>query len=162
LENKKSRMRYVFFLILCLVFGSCNFEKTIPEKEKLLNQRLQEIDWNEITRYPSFPACDSITDKIEHKKCFFQHITNLLEQRFADTLLASQLQNDTIYVRVTIDTNTTLVFEPQLNKIKSDKYIKIDSLLKVRLQDFPSIEPAQKNGIPIKTVFSFPIIIQLK
>jgi len=155
-------MRYVFFLILCFISGSCNFDKIIPEKEELLNQRLQEIDWNKITRYPSFSVCDSIADKIAHKKCFFQHLTNLLQQRFSDTLTTSQLQNDTIYVKVIINTNTTLVFEPQLNKIEDDKYTEIDSLFKARLQDFPPIEPAQKNGVPVKTEFSFPIIIKLK
>jgi len=155
-------MRNVFFFMLCLILGSCNFEKTIPEKEELLNQRLQEIDWNEITRYPSFSFCDSITDKIKHKKCFFQHLTNLLQQRLADTLSTSKLQNDTIYIKITINTNTTLVFEPQLDKTKSENFLKIDSLFKVRLRDFPSIEPAQKNGIPIKTEFSFPIIIKLE
>jgi len=162
LGNRKLTMRDVFFFMFCLILFACNFDKTIPEKEELLNQRLQEIDWNEITRYPSFSICDSITDKISHKKCFFQHLTNLLQHRFADTLLMSKLQNDTIYIKVTINTDTTLVFESQLDKIKNNKFQKIDSLLQSRLQDFPAIEPAQKNGIPIKTEFSFPIIIKLE
>jgi hypothetical protein len=38
--------------------------------------------------------------------------------------------------------------------------IKIDSILRARLVDFPKVNPAIKRGIPVKTQFVLPVIIK--
>jgi hypothetical protein len=38
--------------------------------------------------------------------------------------------------------------------------IKIDSILKSKLIDFPKVNPALKRGIPVKTEFVLPVIIK--
>ena len=54
--------------------------------------------------------------------------------------------------------NATMQFEPQFPK-DSVAYdtIKIDSILKARLVDFPRVNPAIKRGIPVKTQFILPV-----
>jgi hypothetical protein len=54
-----------------------------------------------------------------------------------------------------------LQFEPQFPRdtIAYDT-IKIDSILKVKLVDFPKVNPAIKRGIPVKTQFILPVIIK--
>jgi hypothetical protein len=54
-------------------------------------------------------------------------------------------------------------FEPQFPKdsVAYDK-TKIDSILKVRLVDFPKINPAIKRGIPVKTQFILPVILKVE
>ena len=54
-----------------------------------------------------------------------------------------------------------LEFEPQFPK-DSVAYdtIKIDSILRARLVDFPKVNPAIKRGIPVKTQFVLPVIIK--
>jgi hypothetical protein len=52
-------------------------------------------------------------------------------------------------------------FEPQFPK-DSTAYdtIKIDSILKSRLINFPKVNPATKRGLPVKTQFILPVIIK--
>ena len=52
-------------------------------------------------------------------------------------------------------------FEPQFPK-DSVAYdtIKIDSILHARLVGFPKVNPAIKQGIPVKTQFILPVIIK--
>ena len=39
---------------------------------------------------------------------------------------------------------------------------KIDSLLRARLNNFPAVEPAQKEGVPVKSQFVLPVIINVE
>jgi hypothetical protein len=70
-------------------------------------------------------------------------------------------QLDTIEVKVTVFPNSKITFEPQFPK-DSVAYdtIRIDSILRARLIDFPKISPAIKRGIPVKTQFILPVIIK--
>jgi len=156
-------MRSVFCLMFCFFLNSCNFEKAIPEKEELLTERLQEINWNEITRFPSFSACDSIPNKTAHQKCFLEHLTYTIQQRLhGDTLSVLYPEIDTIHIKITINTDSSLVFETPFNKQTNQNFRKIDSLINVRLRNFPQIEPAQKDGISVKTEFLFPLIVKVQ
>lgn len=161
---QKNEMNKLLFFIFCLLLCSCNFiDKKIPEKEELLNERLQEIDWSEVTRYPSVSACDSITDKTAQKTCFFEYLARAVQQRLAgDTLSVLYPEIDTINVKVTINPDASLVFEPQYDKELSYGNQKIDSLITLRLQNFLKIEPAQKEGIPVKTEFVIPVILKVE
>ncbi len=64
-------------------------------------------------------------------------------------------------MKVTIFPNATMHFEPQFPKdsVAYDR-IKIDSILKARLVDFPKVNPAIKRGVPVKTQFILPVIIK--
>jgi len=156
-------MRIVFCLMLCIFLSSCNFDKTIPDKDELLTERLQEINWNEITRFPSLATCDSISDKNAHQICFFEHFYELIKQRLlTDTLSVLYPQIDTINLKITINTDRSLVFETQFDKQKNQNLEEIDSIIQVRLRNFPPIEPAQKDGILVKTEFLFPVIVKAR
>lgn len=157
-------MNKILFFLFCLLFCSCNFfDKKIPQKEILLEERLQEIDWNEPTRYPSVPFCDSIIDKTIQKECFFDYLTRTVQEKLAvDTLSILYPEIDTINVKITVNSDATIVFEPQYTKEFPHKYQKIDSIIKIRLQGFPTIEPAQKEGIPVKSEFVLPIILKVE
>lgn len=153
----------VFFLFFFLV--SCQyFEKSIPSEEELLQKRLKEINWKEVTDYPSVAECDSILDKEQQKACFFNYLSTIIHQKMASDSLSTPTKiMDTLDVRVTIFPDATLSFEPIFKKdsVSYDKQ-KIDSLIKSRLTDFPKIEPALKEGIPVKTQFILPIILKME
>ena len=153
------------FFSFLLLFGSCQyFEKRVPSEEELLQKRLQEIDWKEVTVYPSVASCDSILDKEQKKECFFSFMTTLIQQKISpDSISQPTRIIDTIQVRVTVSATAEITFEPLF---KSDSLAypkhKIDSLIQTRLTNFPKIEPAQKEGIPVKTEFILPVIIKLE
>lgn len=162
---QKYSMKYFFIsLAVLLLLTSCKyFDAPVPDEEELLQKRLNEINWKEVSAYPSLPECDALTDKEMRKECFFSSMTQLIQAKLdTDTLAILYPEIDTINVKVTIFPDATLQFEPQLPQ-DSTSYnkIKIDSLLRARLADFPKVEPAQKEGVPVKTQFILPVIINV-
>ena len=148
---------------MLLLLQSCQyFEKQVPNEKKLLDKELKEINWNEVDEYPSFPECEKLNDLDQRKQCFFDYLTTKIQQKLAiDTLAFLFPELDTIEVKVTVLPNSLMEFEPQFPK-DSVAYdtIKIDSILKVRLIDFPKVNPAIKRGIPVRTQFVLPVIIK--
>ena len=150
----------LFLVSLC--FSCQYFERKVPNEKELLDKQLKEINWNEVDEYPSVADCEKLTDETQRKQCFFEFLTTTIQQKLAvDTLSTLFPKLDTIEVKVTVFPNSTMEFEPQFPK-DSVAYdtIKIDSILHVRLVDFPKVNPAIKRGIPVKTQFVLPVIIK--
>lgn len=158
-------MKPYYLLIVFLIFNSCQyFETPVPSEQELLQKELKSINWKEVDEYPSVVDCEKIEDKKQRQKCFFEVLTQLIQEKLSvDTLSILYPELDTIEVKVTIFPNATMQFEPQFPKdsIAYDK-IKIDSILKVRLVDFPKINPAIKRGVPVKTQFVLPVILKVE
>jgi hypothetical protein len=150
----------LFLVSLC--FSCQYFEKKVPNEKELLEKQLKEINWNEVDEYPSVADCEKLTDETQRKQCFFEFLTTTIQQKLAvDTLSTLFPKLDTIEVKVTIFPNSTMEFEPQFPK-DSVAYdtIKIDSILRIRLVNFPKVNSAIKRGIPVKTKFVLPVIIK--
>jgi hypothetical protein len=150
----------LFLVSLC--FSCKYFEKKVPNEKELLEKQLKEINWNEVDEYPSVVDCEKLTDATQRKQCFFEFLTTTIQQKLAvDTLSTLFPKLDTIEVKVTVFPNSTMEFEPQFPK-DSVAYdtIKIDSILRIRLVNFPKVNPAIKRGIPVKTKFVLPVIIK--
>ena len=95
---------------------------------------------------------------------FFEFLTQTIQQKLDVDTLANLLPKlDTIEVKVTVFPDALVTFEPQFPK-DSVAYdtIKIDSILRSRLIDFPKIKPAIKRGIPVKTQFILPVILKIE
>ncbi|SCY49520.1 hypothetical protein [Flavobacterium caeni] len=151
-------------LLFPLLLGGCQWiDQQIPSEEDLLEKELQQINWSEVDEYPSVVSCDSLTDKEQKKQCFFQYLTELIQIKLsADTLAVQYPQLDTIEVKVTVLPNATLEFEPQLADSLALHRPVIDSIIKTRLVDFPEIQPALKRGMPVKTQFVLPVILDVQ
>jgi hypothetical protein len=136
----------------------------VPLQKELLQKELKAINWKEVDEYPSFADCDKVDDKTERQQCFFQYLTELIQDKLnGDTLSVLYPELDTIEVKVTIYPNAKMKFEPQFPK-DSVAYdtIKIDSILNARLIGFPKVNPAIKRGIPVKTQFILPVILKVE
>nr|WP_315214854.1 hypothetical protein [uncultured Flavobacterium sp.] len=158
-------MKHYSFFLVCILFNSCQyFDKQIPSEKELLQKELKAINWKEVDEYPSVVDCEKIEDKKQRQQCFFEILTQLIQEKLStDTLSVLYPELDTIEVRVTIFPDATMQFEPQFPK-DSVAYdtIKIDSILKARLVDFPKVNPAIKRGIPVKTQFILPVILKVE
>ncbi len=156
-------MKRFAVLLLVLLMQSCQyFDKKVPSEQELLNKQLKEINWKEVDEYPSVVDCEKLTDEAQKKQCFFEFLTATIQQKLSvDTLSILYPELDTIEVKVTVNSDATMEFEPQFPK-DSTAYdtIKIDSILKAKLVDFPKVNPAIKRGIPVKTQFVLPVIIK--
>ncbi|AXG73430.1 hypothetical protein DVK85_03955 [Flavobacterium arcticum] len=158
-------MKKTATLFTLILFNSCQwFGGEVPDKQELVDKRLEEINWAEVTSYPSIVECDIMTDKQQRKDCFFETMARLVQEKLdADTIAVLYPQLDTINVEVTIFADSHLEFKPQFeNDSLSTTSVAIDSILKNRLVDFPSIEPAQKEGIPVTTQFILPVILNVE
>jgi hypothetical protein len=151
------------FITLLFIANSCQyFESKVPVKEDLLNKELRAINWNEVDEYPSVQDCELLEDKNEQKQCFFDFLSAQIQTKLSiDTLSILYPELDTIEVKVTVFADSKLLFEPQFPKdAMAFDGVKIDSILKSRLVDFPKINPATKRGLPVKTQFILPVILK--
>ncbi|PKH67225.1 hypothetical protein CXF59_13990 [Flavobacterium sp. ALD4] len=158
-------MKHYYFFLVFLLFNSCQyFEKQVPSEKELLKKELKAINWKEVDEYPSFVDCDKLENKRQRQQCFFEYLTELIQDKLnSDTLSVLYPELDTIEVKVTIYSNSKMEFEPQFPK-DSVAYdtIKIDSILNARLVNFPKVNPAIKRGIPVKTQFILPVILKVE
>ncbi|SEA63966.1 hypothetical protein SAMN05443667_106229 [Flavobacterium gillisiae] len=158
-------MKHYYFFLVFLLFNSCQyFEKQVPSEKELLQKELKAINWKEVDEYPSFVDCDNLDNKSQRELCFFEYLTELIQQKLSsDTLSILYPELDTIEVKVTIFPNAKMKFEPQFprDSVAYDT-IKIDSILHARLVDFPKVNPAIKRGIPVKTQFILPVILKVE
>lgn len=158
-------MKHFSIFILLLFFNSCQyFEKKVPSEKELLQKELKSINWKEVDEYPTVAECETINDKKERQKCFFDVMSQLIQQKLnVDSLSILYPDLDTIQVKVTVFPNSKMKFEPEFQK-DSVAYdtIRIDSILHARLVDFPKVNPAIKRGLPVKTQFTLPVIIKGK
>ena len=155
--KKALALLFLIFISSCQYFGG-----EVPSKKELLDKELNAINWNEVDEFPSFSECDKIKDERMQKQCFFEFLTQTIQEKLtSDTLANLYPELDTIEVKVTVFPNSTMKFEPQFPK-DSTAYdtIKIDSILKFRLVNFPKVNPATKRGLPVKTQFILPVIIK--
>ena len=155
-------MRKIILLLLILIFSSCNyFQRPVPNEKELLEKELKSINWNQVDQYPSVSGCDSLATRELQKQCFFDYLKVAVQLKLSvDSLKIKNPKTDTIKVRVTILPNATLIFEPQFPSDSVSYNIqKVDSLLKVKLVDFSKINPATKRGIPVKTQFILPVVL---
>ena len=156
---------YKFLIVITFfTFYSCQyFGAKAPDENALLEEELKKINWSEVDQYPSIFQCDTFQDVLAQKQCFFDNLIQIIQERIGvDTIQIMYPEVDTIDVKVTINADSTLKFEAQQPKdsIAYD-FVKIDSILKNRLSDFPKVEPAIKRGIKVKTQFVVPVIIKV-
>jgi len=157
-----SKKLFALTVFLLAVFSCQLFDKKTPSEKELLQKELKKIDWKKVDSFPSIDACDVITDEAQRKQCFFEYLTQTIQEKLSvDTLAILYPEIDTIEVKVTVFPDATLQFEPQFPKdsVAYDK-IKIDSILHKKLVDFPKVNPAIKRGIPVKTQFVLPVILK--
>jgi hypothetical protein len=157
-------MKKIAALLFLVFLCSCRFfDGQVPNEEELLKKRLNEINWKEVSSYPSIAECDAIMDKEMKKDCFFAQMALLIQQKLdIDTLALMYPEMDTIQVKVTVFSNASLRFEPQLPQEANYSMAKVDSIIKARLVNFPAIVPAQKEGVPVTTQFILPVILDVK
>jgi hypothetical protein len=100
-----------FFLIFLL--QSCQFfDKKVPDENVLLEQELKKINWKQVDEFPSFTACDSLSDTYSKQSCFYETLSYHLHSKLKDDSIAKLFpQLDTIRVKVIISSNSDVNFE---------------------------------------------------
>lgn len=133
----------------------------MPDEKELFEKQYNEINWAEVDVYPSMDVCENQETEDQKRECFFQYITNnILEKLKESKLLQLYPKKDTVRVKVTINADATLKFELENDpEILSKISIETDSILNSNLSRLDKINPAIKRGLPVKTEFVVPIIL---
>ncbi len=157
-------MKPIVFLLILLLVTSCSyFEKKKIYSEDLLEEELQTFNWNEVDTYPTFSSCDSISIKADIEACFQNTlVTNVNRFLEAQKIVVSEDINDTIMLKITIDSKgilevKTIDFKPET----AIQIPEIDSLLRQSLKGIPKIFPAIKRGQQVTTAFELPVIVKI-
>lgn len=154
--------KLLLFIFMSVVMASCQWTaKKLPDENSLLQEEIGKIDWTKVDLYPGVEQCDSLFDEAERKKCFFEFITrSLQEELISDTLSGRFGQLDTLKVLVTVQTDSRIKLElydfPDSLKTQTAS---IDSLLKAKERNFPVVQPAVKRGLPVKSQFLVPLVL---
>ena len=95
-KNKTLKQYYLFLVFI--FFNSCQyFDKQIPSEKELLQKELKSINWKEVDEYPSVVDCEKIEDKKQRQQCFFEVLTQLIQEKLSvDTLSVLYPELDTI------------------------------------------------------------------
>ena len=136
--------------------------KKCAGQRRSAHKELKKINWSEVDEFPSTNSCDSLVDKEARKQCFFDYLTQTIQEKLAtDTIRILYPDLDTIQVKITVFPDSRLKFEPYFPK-QNMAYdtVKIDSIIQTKLADFPTIEPAIKRGIKVKSQFVLPVILR--
>ena len=161
-NHNTSNFKITFILVILFSLQSCQyFDKKAPNENQLLQQRLKEINWNEVDTYPAISYCDSIAEIDQRKKCFFEFLNTTIRQNLIDDKVYVKFPNiDTLRIKVVITANASVEFSTILSDSAFVQQIKLDSILKVNLKNLPTFSPALKRGIPVKTQFTLPVILK--
>ncbi len=151
-------------LLLLLTLASCQyFNRPVPDADALLEKELKSINWNQVDEWPGFDNCDSLTDKTQKNECFLNQLNQLVQEKLnTDTLAILYPEIDTLQLKVTVLPNATFEFNTQTNQANPYNTTTLDSIFKARLVDFPKVHPAIKRGLPVKTQFVLPVILNVE
>ena len=140
-------MTKFLLLFVLLVLTSCNlFESKEEKTQKLVAEKLLQIDWSDVDAYPLFSDCDESVSKVLQKSCFEKKLLSHLSRGLKEFYLTSETKIAAVVfldLRVEKDGNVTIdtienkdVFGGQIEKLE-------DQITK-SLKTLPHIEPALK------------------
>ncbi len=143
-----------FCTSLLLFFTSCNFSNLSKvDKQKLFQQRIQEIQTNGLDLYPQISPCNSLSEK----KCFQQQLITELHKGLTNWKVESKIkENDTIWIYTTVRKDSLLI----LNTIKNSSNHILREQIETIFKNLSPIKPATINGIIVNSSYKVPLIFK--
>ena len=153
----------LFLVFILLLATSCQFFETEKvSSEEIFKDEIKTINWTNVDRYPSFPNCENIVEKTEQQDCFIQTISTHIYQAISEgNLVASRELQDTIEVGFEVNSSGKLsIVEMKMDTLLQKDFPNLEMKILNSLDSLQPLAPAYKRGIPVKTKFTLPIIIQ--
>lgn len=163
-EVLKFVMKNRFFLLIATVLlSSCQFFDTekIPS-EQFYTEELETINWQEVDQYPLFKGCKETSEKEIQKSCFENALTTQMYQSISDqSLISSQKIIDTLYVTMLISQEGALsITDVKIDSITRRDFPTLEQMILATVDSIEIIAPAYKRGIPVRTQFTLPVVLQ--
>ena len=145
-------------LLPWLSFQSCQFFDAPTSREKLLQNELKSINWNQVDEFPMIAECEILNTPEQQKQCFFEFLSADIKKRIKNNLKDTIFIKDTIFVKVIIMPTSKVIFQTSTATNSSFIECQIDSILRKDTLNFPNVKPASKRGMLVKSEFILPII----
>lgn len=148
-------------VVLSGMVASCNRSKEKIAADQLVRDEIENINWNEVDRYPLFDTCDETASKEQQKQCFERTFIEHLYTGIADQQVVMHGRvSDTVYIRFLIaNTGKVSVSEIEQNERLEKRLPNLDSIVDFSLQKMPGVHPALKRNIPVTTKYRLPIVL---
>lgn len=156
-------MRYIFFVIFCLILTSCNyFDVKKTSTEEILEEELQSFNWNDVDEFPTFPSCDTSSTKKGRKSCFETTLANHILNKFSqEKIIVSHDLNDTIIIEFKLSEKGVIsILNMKIEEETTRILPKLEEQILASIDSLPKIFPAIKRGQQVTTQFKLPIIIK--
>ena len=156
----KQSFLFAFLLILAT---SCQFFETEKvSSEAIFEEEMQTIDWKDVDRYPSFSNCENKLEKPEQKECFISTISSRLYQSINnENMVAVREVYDTVKINFEVSSKGELsILEIKMDTLLQKEFPDLKTWLLQSIDSLKPVAPAYKRGIPVKTQFTLPVIIQ--
>lgn len=155
-------MRRLIILFFAGLMTSCGWLTSKEKKtQELVQKELQEIDFDEVDNYPLFENCDETLTKKGQRDCFEQQVLSNCSQILNQyEFILGPTVDENVYVDFLVDQDGKVA----VLKIEKDSSIdeqmpEFNQLITQGLENLPALAPALKRGIPVKTKFRIPIIL---
>jgi hypothetical protein len=158
-------VRNIFILLFLCSLTSCGW---ITSKEKktreLVQKELGEIDFNEVDNYPLFENCDETLTKIGQRECFEQELlSNCAGTLKQYEFVLEEGGDKTVLVDFMVDQDGKIsILNIEKDQTIDERMPEFNQLIAQCLEDLPPMAPALKRGIPVKTKFRIPIVLNSK
>lgn len=157
-------MRKFYFLLagaLCL--SACNFfEQEKVSSKEIYEEEVKSIDWADVDVYPLFKNCKEEPHQNPQHECFSRTIRESVFNEIQNRhFIASEALTDTLFIVLDINEKGKIhVSDIEMDSLSEKEFPQLKQLLTKKIQSLQLIEPAYKRGIPVKTRFTLPVIIQ--
>lgn len=147
--------------LLCFLTACDWFASKETKTQKMVEEEMQNINWNEVDQYPLFSDCDELASKGDQKACFeatlLMHFSMTLQE--FDFVLDTQV-NDTVYVNFMMDQDGLIsVLDIEKDNAIDTEMPEFDGVITQSLRSLPRVAPALKRGIPVSAKFRIPIVL---
>lgn len=154
--------KLLFFFLAMTLIGCKNFEVKKLSSEQLVREELDQIDWERLDSYPSFDACEVYADKMEKKQCFEKevtfHIMEFLQKH--EVVLKDSIREQVELILVVPVEGKPALEAIMISPTLENKIPEIKDWLEESIAELPKIYPAEKRGIPVKSSYKLPLIIE--
>ena len=153
--------KFLAILVLYSSFSCDLFVSKEKKTQKLVNQEILAIDWNDVDNYPLFENCDESTSKTSQRECFESELLT----HFSATLIEFEFVidpevNKTVFVEFLIDHEGKIsVIHIEKDKAIDKEMPEFDGIISQSLRNLPPLAPALKRGIPVNAKFRIPIVL---
>ena len=154
--------RAIGFFLLLLFLISCDYLSPATPENSALQVLDTVIDYTKVDVYPIFSDCENFAENDSQKKCFevslIEKLTALLHK---NELKVKERVNDTALIDLLIDqTGKASVVNIDSPEIITNQLPSLDSIIRQSVSALPTMKPAVKRGIFVRSQYRLAIVVK--